>query len=137
MGRPARAGALPGLGSVGTPRNVRGVDTMETTMTNRIRRPKETKTPGAAKAKTAPGRGRRGPKTKKQFAIALLERPKWLFRPAAVAIIPGQLKAPLSPPADMFVLAAVDWLRRRTRLGRAPTTSASLALPVMTATTWS
>ncbi len=45
-------------------------------MTNRIRRPKETKTPGAAKAKTVAGRGRRGPKTKKQIAIALLERPK-------------------------------------------------------------
>ncbi len=76
MGRPARVGALPGLGAVGTPRNGRGVDTMETTMTNRIRRPKETKTPGAAKAKTVAGRGRRGPKTKKQIAIALLERPK-------------------------------------------------------------
>ncbi len=58
-------------------------------------------------------------------------QPEWLFRPAAVAIVPGQLKAPLLPPADMFVLAAVDWLRRRARLGRAPTTSASLALLVM------
>ena len=55
----------------------------------------------------------------------------WLFRPAALAIIPGQLKAPLIPPAGMFALAAVDWLRRRARLGRAPTTDASLALLVM------
>ncbi len=46
-------------------------------------------------------------------------RPEWLFRPAAVAIIPGQLKAPLLPPADMFVLAAVDWLRRWLRPNRA------------------
>ncbi len=55
----------------------------------------------------------------------------WPFRPAAVAIVPGQLKAPQLPPADMFVLAAVDWLRRRARLGRAPTTDAPLALLVM------
>ena len=48
-----------------------------------------------------------------------------------MVIIPGQLKAPLLPPADMFVLAAVDGLRRRARLGRAPTTSASLALLAM------
>ncbi len=58
-------------------------------------------------------------------------RPEWLFRPAALAITRGQLKAPLIPPADMFVLAAVNWLRRRAWLGRAPTTSASLALLVM------
>ncbi len=45
-----------------------------------------------------------------------------------MVIIPGQLRTPLIPPADMFVLAAVGWLRRRARLGRAPTTSASLAL---------
>ncbi len=55
----------------------------------------------------------------------------WLFRPAAVVIIPGQLRAPLIPPAEMFVLAAVDWLRRRARLGRALTTSASPALLIM------
>ena len=76
MGRPARAGALPGLGAVGTPRTGRGVDTMETTMTNRIRRPKQIKASDASKAKAVAGRGRRGPKTKKQIAIALLERPK-------------------------------------------------------------
>ncbi len=62
-------------------------------------------------------------------------RPEWLFRPAAVVIVPGQLKAPLLPPADMFVLAAVDGLRQRARLGRAPTTGAYRALLVMTATT--
>ena len=45
--------------------------------------------------------------------------------------MPSQLKAPLFPPADMFVLAAVDWLRRRARLGRALTTDAPLALLVM------
>ncbi len=55
----------------------------------------------------------------------------WLFRPAAAVIVPGQLKAPLIPPVDMFVLAAVGWLRRRARLGRAPTTDAPLALLVM------
>ncbi len=76
MGRPARAGALPGLGAVGTLRERRGVDTMETTMTNRIRRPKQTKASDASKAKTVAGRGRPGSKTKKQIAIALLERPK-------------------------------------------------------------
>ena len=76
MDRPARAGALPGLGAVGTPRNGRSVDTMETTMTNKIRPAKKTNTPRAAKVKTAAGRGRRSPKTKKQIAIALLERPK-------------------------------------------------------------
>ena len=76
MGRPARAGALPGLGAVGTPRNGRGVDTMETTMTDKIRPTNKAKTPRAAKAKTVAGRGRRSPKTKKQIAIVLLERPK-------------------------------------------------------------
>lgn len=45
-------------------------------MANRIRQPKKTETPGTAKAKTVAGRGRRGPKTKKEIALALLERPK-------------------------------------------------------------
>jgi hypothetical protein len=76
MDRPARAGALPGLGAVGTPRNGRSVDTMETTMTNKIRPAKKTNMPRAAKSKTVAGCGRRGPKTKKQIAIALLGRPK-------------------------------------------------------------
>ncbi len=61
---------------MGTPRNGRGVETMETTMTNRIRQPKKTETRGTAKAKAAPGRGRRGSKTKKEIATALLKRPK-------------------------------------------------------------
>ncbi len=76
MGRHARAGALPGLGAVGTLRERRGVETMEATMTKKIRRPAQSKTSAAAKAKVVAGRGRRGPKTKKQIAIALLERPK-------------------------------------------------------------
>jgi hypothetical protein len=49
---------------------------METTMAKRTRPPKKTKTPHTVKAKTVSGRGHRGPKTKKQIAIALLERPK-------------------------------------------------------------
>ncbi len=48
-----------------------------------------------------------------------------------MVIVPGQLKAPLLPLADMFVLAAVDGLRRRARLRRALTTDAPLALLVM------
>jgi len=76
MGRPARAGALPGLGAVGTLRERRGFVTMETTMAKKIRQPKITETPVTAKAKTVAGRGRRGPKTKKEIALALLERPK-------------------------------------------------------------
>ena len=76
MDRPSRAGGLPGLGAVGTPRTGRGVETMETTMSKKIRRPKKSKIPNAAKAKTVTGRGRRGSKNKKQIAIALLERPK-------------------------------------------------------------
>ena len=61
---------------MGTPRSGRGAETMETTMTKRIRRPKTTITSGAAKARPVAGRGRPGPKTKKQIAIALLERSK-------------------------------------------------------------
>ena len=45
-------------------------------MTDRIRRPKQTKASDASKAKTVAGRGRPSSKTKKQIAIALLERPK-------------------------------------------------------------
>ena len=45
-------------------------------MTKKIRQSTQSKTPAAAKAKTVAGRGRRGPKTKKQIAITLLERPK-------------------------------------------------------------
>ncbi len=60
---------------MGTPRDGCGVKTMEITMTNRIRRPKKTDTGNAVKAKTARGR-RRGPRTKKDIATALLNRPK-------------------------------------------------------------
>jgi hypothetical protein len=49
---------------------------MEITMTNRIRRPKKIDAAGTAKAKTAPGRRRRRPRTKKDIATALLNRPK-------------------------------------------------------------
>jgi hypothetical protein len=76
MGRPTRAGALPGRGAVGTPRNGRGSKTMETTMTNRNRQAKKTEGPGAVETKTAASRGRRRAKTKKEIALALLERPK-------------------------------------------------------------
>ncbi len=61
---------------MGTPRNGRGVETMETMMTKKIGQPKQSGNARAAKTKTAAGRGRRGPKTKKQIALALLERPK-------------------------------------------------------------
>ncbi len=61
---------------MGTLREGRGVETMEATMTKKIRRPAQSKTSAAARAKAVAGRGRRGPKTKKQIAIALLERPK-------------------------------------------------------------
>ncbi len=67
---------LPGLGAVGTPRNGRGVDTMETMMTKKICQPKHSGNARAAKVRTAAGRDRRGPKTKKQIALALLERAK-------------------------------------------------------------
>ncbi len=61
---------------MGTLRERRGVKTMEATMTKSIRRPTQSETSAAAKAKAVAGGGRRGPKTKKQIAIALLERPK-------------------------------------------------------------
>ncbi len=76
MACPTPVAPEPGLGAVGTPRNVRSVETMETTMTKRTRLPKKTETFRAARAKTVGGGRRRGPKTKKQIAIALLERPK-------------------------------------------------------------
>ncbi len=61
---------------MGRPRDGCGVKTMEITMTNRIRRPKKTDIAGNTKAKTVPGRRRRGPRTKKEIATALLNRPK-------------------------------------------------------------
>ncbi len=45
-------------------------------MTKKIGQPKQSGNARAAKAKTVAGRGRRGPKTKKQIAIALLQRSK-------------------------------------------------------------
>ncbi len=73
---PAPEERRPGLGAVGTPRNGRGVGTMETMMTKKIDQPKQSGNARAAKVRTAAGRDRRGPKTKKQIALALLERPK-------------------------------------------------------------
>ena len=76
MACPAPADALPGLGAVGTPRNGRGVGTMETMMTKRIGQPKQSENARAAKAKTAAHRGRQRPQTKKQIAVSLLQRSK-------------------------------------------------------------
>ena len=76
MACPTPVAPEPGLGAVGTPRNVRSVETMETTMTKRTRQPKKSKTRRAAQSKTVSSRGRRGPKTKKQIALSLLERAK-------------------------------------------------------------
>ena len=76
MACPAPVAPEPGLGAVGTPRIERGVETMETTMTKRTRPPKKTESRRTAKARTVARRSRRGPKTKKQIAITLLERPK-------------------------------------------------------------
>ncbi len=77
MDRPAQAGALPGLGAVGTPRSGRGADTMETTMTKNICRPKASASDATGNANAVATRGRRQrPQTKKQICIALLERPK-------------------------------------------------------------
>ncbi len=81
MVRPTPAAALPGLGAVGTPRTGRGTKTMETTMTNNVRRSDSSVTASTRKAKTGPDDGkrqrqRRRQQTKKQIAIALLERPK-------------------------------------------------------------
>ncbi len=76
MACPAPEERHPGLGVVGTPRNGRGVETMETMMTKKIGQPKQSGNARAAKVRTAAGRDRRGPKTKKQIALALLERTK-------------------------------------------------------------
>ncbi len=61
---------------MGTPRNGRGVGTMETMMTKKIGQPKQSGNARAAKVKTVAGRGRRDPKTKKQIALSLLQRSK-------------------------------------------------------------
>jgi hypothetical protein len=49
---------------------------METMMTKRTRPPKKTESRRTAKARTVARRSRQGPKTKKQIALSLLERPK-------------------------------------------------------------
>ena len=76
MACPAPEERHPGLGAVGTPRNGRGVGTMETMMTKKIGQPKQSGNTRAAKAKTAAPRGRQRPQTKKQIALSLLERAK-------------------------------------------------------------
>ena len=61
---------------MGTPRKGRGAKNMETMMTKKIGQPKQSGNARAAKVRTAAGRDRRGPKTKKQIALSLLERAK-------------------------------------------------------------
>ncbi len=61
---------------MGTPRNGRGVGTMETMMTKKIGQPRQSGNARAAKAKTAAHRGRQRPQTKKQIALSLLQRSK-------------------------------------------------------------
>ncbi len=76
MACPAPEKRHPGVGAVGTPRNGRGVGTMEAMMTKKIDQSKQSGNARAAKVKTVAGRGRRGPKTKKQIALSLLQRSK-------------------------------------------------------------
>jgi predicted DNA-binding transcriptional regulator len=76
MACPAPVAPEPGLEAVGTPRIGRGVEIMENTMTKKTRPLKKTESRRTAKARTVASHGRRSPKTKKQIAIALLERPK-------------------------------------------------------------
>ncbi len=76
MACPALEERHPGFGAVGTPRNGRGVGTMETMMTKKIDQPKQSGNTRAAKAKTASHRGRQRQQTKKQIAVSLLERSK-------------------------------------------------------------
>ncbi len=76
MAVPPRPVAPAGLEAVGTPRTGRGADTMETTMSRKIRRPNAPATAIAKKAETETARATRRPRTKKQNGIALLERPK-------------------------------------------------------------
>ncbi len=75
MAVPPRPVAPAGLGAVGTPRIGRGADTMETTLTRKIRRPNAPATAIAEKAGTETVRTTRRRRTKKQVGIALLERP--------------------------------------------------------------
>ncbi len=76
MARPTPEERDPGLGAVGTPRNGRGVETMETMMTKKIGQPKQSGIARTAKANTAAPRERQRPRTKKQIALSLLQRTK-------------------------------------------------------------
>jgi len=74
--RPAPVAREPGSGAVGTPRNGRGVETMETTMTKKAgQSPKSVTTPGT-KVRAATPRRRQRQLTKTQIALSLLERSK-------------------------------------------------------------
>jgi hypothetical protein len=61
---------------VGTPRNGRGVETMETTMTKKIPRSPKSATTAATNAKPPAPRRRQRQRTKKQIGLSLLERTK-------------------------------------------------------------
>ncbi len=61
---------------MGTPRNGRGVETMETTMTKKIRRSPKSVTTSETKTKTAASQGRQRLQTKKKIALSLLQRSK-------------------------------------------------------------
>ncbi len=74
MACPAPEERHPGLGAVGTPRDGRGVETMEAMMTKKIGQPKQSGNARAAKAKTAAPRESQRPQTKKQIALSLLQR---------------------------------------------------------------
>lgn len=76
MACPALEERHPGLGAVVTPRNGRGVETMETKMTKKPRRSPKSLTTSETKAKAAGPRGRQRPQTKKKIALSLLQRSK-------------------------------------------------------------
>ncbi len=76
MACPAPEERHPGLGAVGTPRNGRGVGTMESKMTKKPRRSPTSVTTSEIKAKAVTPRGRQRPQTKKQIALSLLQRSK-------------------------------------------------------------
>ena len=61
---------------MGTPRNRRGVETMETKMTKRPPRSPKSVTTSETKTKTAESQGRQRLQTKKQIALSLLQRSK-------------------------------------------------------------
>ena len=61
---------------MGTPRNGRGVETMETKMTKRPPRSPKSVTTSETKTKTAASQGRQRLQTKKKIALSLLQRSK-------------------------------------------------------------